>query len=197
GRDISEDGSRGYVEIAGQGAANPNGLPGTPDNNGLLILDTREVQARVVNPTIRVVSVHVWGDGSTAQHAIPVVIGGKKYVIQADEGGSGPAQASCDLGMTLFPMARIIDVSDETKPVTVSTLGLERQGPKNCEKVLPDLVGISGFIYGAYYCSVDNKKNATTLACGYFENGIRIFDIRNPAKVKEIAYYNPPTVTTP
>ena len=38
---------------------------------------------------------------------------------------------------------------------------------------------------------------ATTLACGYFENGLRVFDIRNPAKVREIAYYNPPSVTTP
>jgi hypothetical protein len=197
GLDISDDGNRGYLAIAGTGAANPSRAPGSPDNNGLLIIDTSQVQARVPNPQIRVVSVLVWGDGGGAQHAIPIKIGGKPYVIQVDEGGSGPPQNACDAGLALFPMARIIDLSDETKPFIVSKLGLETHDPKNCDKVLPDLVGISGFIYGAHYCSVDNKKNATTLACGYFENGIRVFDIRNPAKVREIAYYNPPSVTTP
>jgi hypothetical protein len=27
---------------------------------------------------------------------------------------------------------------------------------------------------------VDSKHHATTLACGYFNSGIRVFDIRNP-----------------
>src|SRR5262249_20294884 len=59
------------------------------------------------------------------------------------------------------------------------------------------LAGLSGFTYGAHYCSVDNRQEATTLACGYFESGVRVFDIRNPQRPKEIAYYNPPAVTTP
>ena len=67
----------------------------------------------------------------------------------------------------------------------------------SCAQVIPDLTGLSGFTYGSHYCSVDNKQNATTLACGYFESGIRVFDIRNPQRPKEIAYYNPPAVTAP
>ena len=94
-------------------------------------------------------------------------------------------------------MARIIDMADEKNPVIASKLLLEMNDVANCDKVIPDLAGLSGFTYGAHYCSVDNKKNATTLACAYFNSGIRVFDIRNPVRVKEIAYFNPPGTTTP
>jgi hypothetical protein len=95
-------------------------------------------------------------------------------------------------------MARIYDISDETKPRLVSKLGLETHDPKNCDQVAPDVLGLTTFTYGSHYCSVDNRDNATVLACAYQNSGIRVFDIRHPAKPKEIAYYNPPpTAATP
>jgi hypothetical protein len=93
-------------------------------------------------------------------------------------------------------MARIIDISDETNPKIVSRLALEIHNPANCAAIQPDLVGLSIFTYGSHYCSVDNKHHATTLACGYFNSGIRVFDIRDPLRPKEIAYYNPAGTTT-
>jgi len=70
---------------------------------------------------------------------------------------------------------------------SLSRLALEVHNPANCAAVLPDLVGLGIFTYGSHYCSVDNKHHATTLACGYFNSGIRVFDIRNPRHPKEIA----------
>src|SRR5207253_6181579 len=91
---------------------------------------------------------------------------------------------------------RIVDTGDEKNPKQVSRIMLETHDPANCAKVLPDVVGLSIFTYGSHYCSVDNKHNATTLACGYFNSGIRVFDIRNPLRPKEIAYFNPPGTVT-
>ncbi len=204
GQSISEDGNRMYLTSAGVGAADTTRPPppATYPNNGLIIVDTSEVQARKPNPVIREISHVFWDDARTAQHTQPVKIAGKPYVIFADEGGGGANsaqgwQAACDAGLPSWPMARIIDISDETKPVVISKLALEIHDPKNCAKVIPDLAGLSGFTYGAHYCSVDNKQNATALACGYFESGVRVFDIRNPLRPKEVAYFNPAAVTTP
>jgi hypothetical protein len=94
-------------------------------------------------------------------------------------------------------MARIIDISDERHPSIVSRLALEIHNPANCSQTLPDIVGLTAFTYGSHYCSVDNRENATTLVCGYFNAGIRVFDIRKPRRPKEIAYYNPAGTMTP
>jgi len=194
GLSISADGKRGYFASLGFGGGS---APNASADNGLLIFDLSQIQARVPNPQVKLISTLLWKDGSGAQHTIPIKIKGKPYLIFVDEAGSfgfsGAAQQAnaCAAGLSPFPMARIIDISDETNPQIVSRLGLETHDPKNCAQVLPDLVGLSIFTYGSHYCSVDNKTNTTTLACGYFNSGIRVFDIRNPAQPKEIAYFNP------
>jgi len=202
GLSISDDGNRAYFATLSIPQAtdlsNPNFVP----TNGVLIADVSEVQERKPNPEIKLISSIIWRDGSVMQHTIPIQIYGKRYLVAVDEGGSGGVslagwQASCAAGLPPFPMARIIDVSDESHPKIVSRLGLETHDPANCSKILPDLVGLSIFSYGSHYCSVDNKDHATTLACGYFNSGIRVFDIRNPRRAKEIAYYNPAGTTTP
>jgi uncharacterized protein (TIGR03382 family) len=60
----------------------------------------------------------------------------------------------------------------------------------NCDKTLPDPT--SNFGYTSHYCTVDDEQDATMVACSYFEAGLRVFDIRDPSKPKEIAYYKPP-----
>jgi len=197
GLSVSEDGNRAYVVTPG---LNLTGVAVTPAN-GFVILDTSDVQARKPSPQIRVISKFLFLDGSVAQHTIPVRIKGKPYIIHVDEGGSGGIflagwQAACAANLPVFPMPRIVDISDEKNPKQVSRVMLETHDPANCAKVLPDLVGLSIFTYGSHYCSVDNRHNATTLACGFFNSGIRIFDIRDPVRPKEIAYFNPAGATT-
>jgi hypothetical protein len=202
GLSVSDDGNRLYVAILGTGTnlANPNGPSGT---NGFAILDVSEIQARAPNPQIKLIGKFQYKDGSGAQHTIPITIKGRRYIVQVDEGGSAgsppfgpPWSAACAAGLPPFPMARIVDIDDELKPTLTSKLVLEINDPAKCAAVVPDLVGLSIFTYGTHYCSVDNRHNATTLACGEFNSGIRVFDIRNPRRPKEIAYFNPAGATT-
>ena len=201
GMSISDDGTRGYFVSLGFGGI-PQLTDNSPANNGLLIYDLSDIQARKPNAQAKLISTLFWKDGSGAQHTIPITVKGKQYLVFVDEAGSGgfssqaQRQAACAANMPPYPMARIIDISDEKNPKIVSRLGLETHDPANCAQVLPDLVGLSTFTYGSHYCSVDNREKTTTLACGYFNSGIRVFDIRDPAHPKEIAYYNPAGTTT-
>jgi hypothetical protein len=203
GLSVNEDGTRGYFVATNtttiEGLVNPD----VRAANGLMIYDLTDIQNRrpgATDPPI-LGSVY-WKDGATAQHTINVKIKGRPYVIFVDESGSGgntaaTRQAACDLGFIPFPLARIIDTSDERNPVVISKLMLEIHDPANCAMVVPDIVGQTSFTHGAHYCSVDNTRRATTLVCGYFFSGIRVFDIRDPIRPREIAYYNPAGTTTP
>lgn len=174
GLSVREDGNRMYAVSIGL----PGSTTGASCGGGLRILDTSQVQARLPNPQIPVIGEVCWTDGSTAQHTIPVYYNGKPYIIFVDEMGHGAS--------------RIIDISDETKPVVVSKLKLEIHMPAAAQASMTDCSGAGAFCYEGHYCSVDQKVNPTAMACGYFESGLRVFDIRDPLKPREIAYYNPP-----
>lgn len=68
---------------------------------------------------------------------------------------------------------------------------IEIQYPENFDTRLADVNGSGLFSYESHYCTVDTPTNPTALACGYFQSGIRVFDITNLLKPKEIAYFNP------
>ena len=198
---IASDGNRAYFTLYGQGAAAAS-TSETGLTNGIVIADVSDVQARKPNPQVKVIGSLVWGDGSGSHQVIPVRIRDHDYLIATDEGGAGESNANgwsaaCNVGLAPWSMARVIDVADAAHPKIVSELMLEIDDAGKCGKVLPDLVGLAGFTYGSHYCSVDDPSNATTLACGYFESGIRVFDIRDPGKAKGIAYFVPPSVTSP
>ena len=199
---ISDGGNRAYFTLYGQGATAPHATGAKALTNGLMIADVSEVQARRDHPQPKVIASLVWGDGSSSHQLLPIRIHGRPYLVATDEGGSGYPnssgwKASCKAGLPAWPMARLVDIGDERAPRIVASMQLEMNDPLRCEQVLPDLTGLSGFTYGSHYCSVDDPEDATAMACAYFESGIRVFDIRNPAKPREIAYFVPPAVLSP
>jgi hypothetical protein len=150
----------------------------TGTNNGLVTLDASGIQSRTPGAQPPVVGRVGWTDGSAAQVPIPMDYNGKKFLLFVDEGGYGAA--------------RIIDVSDEANPKVVSKLKLEIHMPKNSKVAAADTAGDGSFTYQGHYCSVNREHNPTAAACGFFQSGIRVFDIRDPYHPREIAYFNPP-----
>jgi hypothetical protein len=168
GVSISEDGNRLYMADNG--------------NKGLTILDVSQVQKRLANPVVTQVSFMTWPRVSTPQNATPFTSHGHRYVLETDEFGERKTGA-----------ARIIDIANEKKPVVVSDLRLA----VNQEAIYDSIQGDPGNDqifqgYQGHYCSLPSRIDPTIVACSFILSGLRVFDISNPAKPHEIAYFNKP-----
>ncbi|GAA0624103.1 hypothetical protein GCM10009547_29050 [Sporichthya brevicatena] len=165
GFELSADGNRLYLTTA---------FPA-----GVIVLDVSDIQSRKPAPMMREVGRVTWGgEVSLGQHAIPVTWGGKPYLIAADEFSGEDVH--------------IVDIGDETRPTVVRQIQLEISRPENADLAAQDAASNGPFGYDVHYCDVDRRTNPTALACGFFNSGVRVFDIRNPLKPREIAYFNPP-----
>jgi hypothetical protein len=169
GVSISNDGNRLYMAEA----ALSNGF------SGLTILDTSQVQARVANPSVPLVSRLTWPQVSTPQNATPFTVHGHPYLLETDEFGSG-AQIGA---------ARIIDIQDERKPFVVSNMRLAvNRGGQTTDP--GDDQPFQG--YQGHYCSLPSRVDAYIVACSFIMSGLRVFDIRDLAHPTEVAYFNRP-----
>jgi hypothetical protein len=168
GLSISDDGNRAYVAST---------------EDGLIILDTSEVQSRVLNPTMREVARLQWNSMSIPQNAIPVTIKGHPYIVEIDEFG----------GQNEVGAARIIDRADETRPRVVSNMRLEVHQPENFARQDGDNGArnpVQG--YAGHYCNVPRRVEPEIVACSFILSGLRVFDVRDPENPREIAYFNAP-----
>ena len=197
---LSPDGRTAYLgyfgtNIVGVGASSAYGLGDMP--NGLAVLDVSEVQARRPHPRVRVLSTLTWKDGSTAQTAQVMRIKGRTYVAASDEmgtkgvGGNASWTLSCTQGLPPFGYTRLIDVTDPRHPRIVSRLMTEAQDPANCWQVVNDTTG-GLFGYDAHYCAPDDPADAHLVACSQWQSGVRVYDVSDPSRPREVAYYNPP-----
>lgn len=180
GMSVSDDGRRGYLATL----------------DGLVIVDLSEVQARKPNPQIREISRLVWSNITIPQVAIPVTIKGRPYLVEIDEysesaGGGGVASHGPRVGA-----ARIIDISDEKRPRVVSNIRLAVHQPEHRDEIAEDY-GTQSPVqgYAGHYCNIPSRRDPGIVACSMIASGLRVFDIRDPKRPKEIAYHVAPPST--
>ncbi len=194
GLSISDDGRRAYLaDVASdRGLAQNYVTEITNGGGGMRILDIGEVQDRKPAPKVTQVGYVTWPEVTIPQNTIPVRIGGKPYVVEFDEFDSNVLAYSPDENVG---GVRIIDVSDETKPRVVSRIRLEvwERAARADQADDPGARrGTQG--YAAHYCAVPKRTEPGILACGLIASGMRVFDIRDAVRPREVAYANHPHV---
>jgi hypothetical protein len=179
GMGVSEDGNRAYFAAR---------------EVGLIIADLSAVQAREPNPEVPEISRLDWPTRSVPQNNLPVTFDGKPHVVEVDEfsaaedGSYDPGEPGPRVGA-----ARIIDVSDEKAPKVVSDIRLEVHQPENREAIYEDPGAGSNLQgYAAHYCGVPQVDDPPIVACTMIVSGLRVFDIRDPTKPREVAYFVAP-----
>jgi len=178
---ISADGNTLYMAEGQFQSGEPGG-----GFKGLTILDVSQVQKRVLNPSVTLISRLTWPSVSTPQTATPFTMAGHKYLMEDDEFGSGDAIGA----------ARIIDIQDVKHPFVVSNIRLAVNQASAQGAALEADPGngqdqpFQG--YQAHYCSLPSRVDPYIIACSFIMSGLRVFDIRDVKHPVEIAYFNKP-----
>ena len=197
---LNEAGTRLYAGQPGTFGSPITGSSFGP--NGLVILDVSDYQFRRPNPQIQIVSKLFWDDQGQVEEMYPFSQNGRQYVVSSDEsggnGGAGGAPAACARGASPHGYPNVIDITDERNPKIVAQLKLEVSDNANCELILNDPPEVGGGIIGYHVerCVPDRPSNPTMLACAFQQGGLRVFDIRDLSRPKEIAYYKSPAMRT-
>lgn len=116
-------------------------------------------------------------------------INGAPYVLQSEESvfggafGCVPETANPAAGPAQPWLTNIANPSD---PKLVSQFGLEINNPENCLEQLQ-----SGANQSVHYHDVDDPKDTTFVMASMWNAGLRIFDVRDPVRPTEVAYFNP------
>jgi hypothetical protein len=181
---VSNDGNRGYVAAL---------------NQGLIVVDTSQIQARRPSPQMPEISRLDWPYRSVPQNNIPVTIRGRPFLVEVDEfsadeeGNLTPEGNSPHVGA-----ARIIDISDERAPKVVSNLRLEVHQPKYRDQIGGDPGAANPLQgYAGHYCGVPKQEDPGIVACSFILSGLRVFDIRDPHQPREVAYFVAPPAPSP
>ena len=205
--DISTNkaGTRLYMALYGGnnslGGNNNNPIPAQNQqcSNGMVILDSTDVQNRVPNAQLKFISFTSWcdqkqqidpdfGDGSTASgHATEYMIhqNGKEYVLTTDE-SSGGLDGSPSGMCAQRSYARIIDITDEVHPQVVGTFKTDVNKPANCAAILAANTN-GGMVH---YLGIDDRFHARLAYYAAANSGVRVVDWADPTHPQEIAYYH-------
>jgi len=193
GLNISDDGNTlFYADLSGQ-TLTVNSPP-VDGIQGLTIMDVSQIQNRVLNPQVQVLSRLTWASVSAPQTAIPITIHGHPYLVEVDEFANLNGTLSADPN-AVVGAARIIDIADIRHPKAISNIKLQVNTPTYRPQVAGD-PGASSSLqgYAAHYCAVPRRTDPGIVACSFILSGLRVIDIRDPYHPKEIAYFNAPVL---
>lgn len=103
------------------------------------------------------------------------------HIFTIDEGGSGGV--------------KLLDATEPATPRWRTSAKLAINLPENMDRWASSSAANGAFGYDAHYCTVDRPENPRAMACGWIQSGIRVFDVTDPDRFREIAYFNPPAQT--
>lgn len=188
---LSDDGRTMYAANIGS----PGALNGTVlDKAGLDILDVSDIHDRRPGPRIRTLSRLTWEESSIPQVAEPFSRGSRRYVFEVDEFSDLFGDVT-HFNSPVSPVgaARIIDVTDPRAPVVVSNVRLDVHDPLIREEVMGDR-GARMIVrsYTGHYCSLPTRDDPQIAACSMIGSGLRLFDISDVTRPREVGYFNQP-----
>ena len=156
------------------------------------MLDVGQVQDRVPDPQVTQVSPLTWDTVTIPQAALPMTIGGHRYLFEVDEFATTDDMRTTSNGPKVGA-ARIIDVQDEKAPTVVSDLRLQVH-QRAVRPSLADDPGATdvGAGYAGHYCAIPRRADPGIVACSFLASGLRVFDIRDPRAPREVAYHVAP-----
>lgn len=124
-------------------------------------------------------------------HSIrPMRIQGKPYLLTSDESILNPTAKGC-LPDALTPLGGVsrpalISLANERLPKVRGEIRLPINEPIHCAEQ-----ALSGVNASVHYHDVDDPDDTTFALVSAWNAGLRIFDVRNPARPREVAYFNP------
>lgn len=188
---LSDDGRTMYAAHVGD--PGPGGMGG----GGLQVVDVSSIQDRAANPTFKILSTLTWPEVSIPQVAEPFTRNGRKYVLEVDEFVDlFSFKGLSNLRKANVGAARIIDVQNPRRPTVVSNIRLQvhqaarrDSAQKNDPGTMSPAQG-----YAGHYCSMPKRTNPNLAACSMIASGLRVFDIRDVRKPREVAYFNKPAL---
>jgi hypothetical protein len=189
--DVSNPATPKVLTLAAVGLTN-HGFSISPDGNtmygttiapgGVQILDISDIQARKPSPQIRQVGALSWSDGLFTQHTINFTDQGHHYLFAVDEADTGSIH--------------LINIDNPAAPTLVREYRLQIDQPAESSVRSTDTGGDGLLGYDSHYCTLDKQVDPTMLACGFWQSGVRLFDVRDLANPKEMGYFNPPAQTS-
>ena len=116
-------------------------------------------------------------------------IDGRKYALHSEESVFMGAYGCMPEELNPFAGPAepwLTDITDPRDPRRVSQFGLEINQPENCAAQWD-----SGVNNSVHYHDVDDPQDTTFVMASMWNSGLRIFDVRDPARPVEVGYFNP------